>query len=112
MRFDIKSRRIELSAQEVGLLRREAGLAGHLVAPGHRVAPRLIGGLGPCEELAVTAKQIEQLELAAFLEQPARLGRAVEIDPVLTQPLERGERREAAVHGDLRGLLPRKAAPE
>ena len=58
------------------------------------------------------AKQIQQPELAALLEQPARLAWSVEIDPVLSESLQGGKRRETAVDRDFRRLLPREAAPE
>ena len=102
----------ELVAEKIDLIGRQFRFAGDPVAFGEKFAPRAVtrpvgdGGLpGPAEK-------IEQLQLAALLEEAPRLARPVKIDPVLAEALQCGERREAAVDRDLRRLFARQAALE
>ncbi len=100
----------ELVLQELDLVGREFDFAGQAFALGDEPAPRTVAFLIRGQCATRPPKQVEQLELAAFLQQSPRFARAVKIDPVFAEALQCRQRGETAVDRELRRLFAREAA--
>ena len=102
----------ELDLQEINLVSRELFRPEEPLAFVRELPPVLISLLVLAEDGLILGKQVQQLALAAFLQQAARFARPVEIDPVFPEFLQRRQRGHATVDGDLWRLVARQAALE